>query len=95
MIKMTTTVFIIKILATLLFGGFIVWGYWHEDKFVEFEDLLIRAIRVYFKRRRQRKLAQKNMTYTKTSMQKPRLHFEASCPKGGCNPGGPQNRRVA
>ncbi len=92
---MTTTVFIIKILATFLFGSFIVWGYWHEEKFVEFEDLLIRAIRVYFKRRQQRKISQKNKPVSKQSTQKPDLNFETSCPKGNCKPSGPQNRRVA
>jgi len=37
--------FILKVLATVLVGSFIVWGYWHEDKFVQFEDRLIEKLK--------------------------------------------------
>ena len=36
---MTVTDILIT-LAEIAFGGFIIWGFWHEEKVVEFEDRL-------------------------------------------------------
>lgn len=43
--------FLIKSLAAIVVGALILWGYWHEDRFVEFENLLWRAAKKYVKER--------------------------------------------
>jgi hypothetical protein len=35
----------------LIFGGLIIWGYWYEEKVIEFERLLFLAVKKYFKGR--------------------------------------------
>ncbi len=44
--------FFVATIAEILVGSFIIWGFWHEDKIVAFEDRLF--ARLGFPRRHRR-----------------------------------------
>lgn len=47
--------FVIAVLFEVILFGFIMWGYLHEEKFVEFEDRLIANLKAYFKHETKRR----------------------------------------
>lgn len=42
--------FTLLTIAEVLVGLFIIWGFWHEDKMVEFEDKLFARIGIHRKK---------------------------------------------
>ena len=88
MIDMTTFLLTIEILAVFAAASLIAWGFWHEEKFIEFEELLFEAARAYIKRRRRMKAAAKKQSSKQIKLAKNNLQPVSYEPKVGpcvCN----------
>lgn len=50
--------FIVATTLEVLVGLFIIWGFWHEDKVIAFEDRLLARLGLPRRRRRSAKITQ-------------------------------------
>ncbi len=43
-------------MAEVFFGLFLIWGFWHEEKVIEWEDRLLARMGIFRRRRRSAKI---------------------------------------
>ena len=51
--------FILRTIAEVALVAFLIWGFWHEDKFIRFEDRLARIVVVNIRRMKRRRALKK------------------------------------
>lgn len=54
---------ILVTLAEVVFGGIIIWGFWHEEKFVEFEDKIFKKMGFNVRKKRSAKITRFDSSY--------------------------------
>ena len=52
-------------IAEFAVGGFIIWGFWNEEKVIKFEDRLLRRLGFNVKKRHSAKITRFNPNYGK------------------------------
>lgn len=50
--------FTLLTIAEVLVGLFLIWGFWHEDKMVEFEDKIFAKLGITRRKRQRAKITQ-------------------------------------
>ena len=62
--------FILRTIAEVAVVAFLIWGFWHEDKFIRFEDRLARIVVVNIRRMKRRRALKKQGVEPASPVQK-------------------------
>lgn len=75
--------FILHTIAEVAVVAFLIWGFWHEDKFIRFEDRLARIVVVNIRRMKRRRALKKQGVEPASPVQKPvQTHTQQPAQRG-------------
>lgn len=63
--------FILRTIAEVAVVAFLIWGFWHEDKFIRFEDRLARIVVGNIRRMKRRRALKKQGVEPASPVRKP------------------------